>query len=364
MDHYQKYLELLNKKKFVGGLTKEEIEIDYENGGLLWNNPITAHDNPWININYSFHRLYNFFLRTPPVLKLLKLSFDTICSIIKNKDEISLLLKLVYVDLSDDDVEILSGMGKYKDKSFMDKIQKTYKEFFKYDVKNVPIEYIKSSPNNKVFYIKDVINYFNEIAVYLQNLKDQFGTMITLEMAMMIDTTRLNYRIYNNFCYYYDLFTEKPTKDTSLFYKICNSEFKIVTTKDMNGYSVYTLTDTNGFLEKINEEYKILYDDSVITYLKIRCESKDEYNERFNVFLQPLEINNEEDCKKPQSMFLAGPDPNNIKTFYKTENEIKENAPTGSVTQADLDPAANQFIVDAAVGEVCFVKKYDYGIMY
>jgi len=107
--------------------------------------------------------------------------------------------------------------------------------------------------------------------------------------------------------------------------------------------------------DKIDEEYNKLNDESVKTYLKIRCDD-DLYNQYYNIY-----IKKDLPEQNLQSLFIAGPDPNLKIPFYKPR--INNTDILNISKQKELGISL-KMIAGPENGTLDTITRYDYGYLY
>ena len=311
MNYSEKYLRLLNKK-----IGREINPLFYQEGTIL-HYPLV-----WNAQN-------NEFYRWPTILKLIKLSPDTIkTKIIINAIEYSLFLNCIFIEISDADQDLLKNY----DEDYKKYLSEPYRH---------PDKTIEESKN--IFYVKNIINYFIDTHTKIKNIleiNDRQDKDVADKIKAHLELCVKYYTVWRkNINIFYgrpedellktNATTSSVQKVDCLFNKLLNSDNK----------------------NKINQEYKKITETAVTTYLKIRCEGSN-YNQRFNVFLEPITDN-----KLPQSMYLTGPNPNNNfgVQYYKGKSEQNKGELTNTT---DLN------LIPDDIGNLKFVKKYDYGLLY
>jgi len=390
MSHFKEYLKLLNKNK-IGGKRQVEMEVEAIN---------FTHVGKKLQVPYTWNVLNNVFLRERILLKLLKLPADTIYDIISKIDGFAAEADIAYTNLLKClliDIQNYDNNLKNTDKIAYDTNLST-----KYE--NLGIYGGIFNTSNNIVYIKHLIEYFMETHYLIYN---QFEMANHVSANMINPLNFMDHDIMG-------LITPQPgstvtTLRTPLTTKTINEHMELCIRlytewmqyrdcffgiengiKTGNGLHAKLQNDEKT-INRIDEEYRKLYDESIITYIKIRADDwqKGEFNDRFNVFIEePIDPENEEDCKRPQSLYLTGPDPNYQSSFYENfykgfedeqgrANSVKpgidriENLLGGATFKKnalgvlEVDPNTNRnIVVNPADDKLCFVKAFDYGYMY
>jgi len=340
MDHYKNYLRLLKINKIIGG------DIQDEHKELFYNK------DSYMHYPLSWNLQNNQFSRWSIILKLIKLSPLQIQAIINNADDYNNFLNCVFVSIT----------------GFEDKLQKGYEiEYNKYLTKEYKHADIKTN-TSKIMYVKDIINYFIDTH---NRIKD----LLSLSNEQDEDTAK-NITNHLNLCrdFYYSWrkainnFYGEPLFDGLIPRSTLEEKEKVKNEADRKKFPVNSLFKRlNANKSRIDTEYKKLYEVSVTTYLKIRCEGTPNimgpgdtilvkadptaYNHRYNVYLEP-----QDDLRKPRSMYLTGPDPNERYEYYGLQDN--------SHVYPRVPDDHPKLVIDKDTNIVKAVKKYDYGILY
>jgi len=325
MNNYSKNLNF-NINNIIGGANENEWRIDIES--IIPKDSLMKYPIFWDMQN-------NMLYRDRMLLKLLKLPIDIIKDILnKDPDDFINLVKCILVKVDTNNIYDPHDINLTT--THLKQLQK-YKEIYNKHLNNKYVN-INSvfNPTDTIFYVRDLINYFMEIIKDIENRRratlDPSDAYEQIEMDFM---NKLCSEYLNRWLIYLNHYNTVPTADDSLSKKI----------------NRLPSTFQDGYRGRIDEEYNKLFEKSITTYLKIRCEG-DTYNERYNIFLQNLpEIVTADDYKIPQSLFLTGPNPNT--------GDIKFYDPTFKINNKNKN-----LLADDKTGKLCYIKKYDYGYLY
>jgi hypothetical protein len=343
MDYYQKYLRLLTNNKIVGG------DISNEDKELFYNK------DSYMHYPLSWNLQNNQFSRWPIILKLVKLSPNEIKRIINNDNEYNNFLNCIFISID----------------GYEARLKKNYEnEFNKYLTHEYNHPEIKTEPS-KIIYIKDLIKYFidthNKIKdlLLLSNEQDEETAKNITEHINLCRDLYYSWRKAINSFYGQPLFDGLVARDSK---DEKENTANLAARKKVEKTPVVSLFKRlYSVKNEINKAYKNLYELSVTTYLKVRCEGtpaiKDKngeiitpadptaYNERYNVYLEP----EAENIRLPRSMYLTGPNPNERLEYYGVQF---------NGGQFDRVPKDHPTLVTNAERRVIGVGKYDYGMLY
>ena len=343
MNYYQKYLRLLTNNKIVGG------DISNEDKQLFYNK------DSYMHYPLSWNLQNNQFSRWPLILKLVKLTPNEIKKIINNDADYNNFLNCVFISI---DV-------------YEPRLKKNYEnEYNKYLSHEYNHPEIKTQPS-KIIYVKDLINYFidthNKIKdlLLLSNEQDEETAKNITDHINLCRDLYYSWRKAINTFYGQPLFDGLVARDSK---DERENLANIAARKKVEKTPVVSLFKRlYSVKNEINKAYKNLYELSVTTYLKVRCEGtpaiKDKngeiitpadptaYNERYNVYLEP----ETENIRLPRSMYLTGPNPNERLEYYGVQF---------NGGQFDRVPKDHPTLVTNADRRVIGVGKYDYGMLY
>ena len=343
MNYYQKYLRLLTNNKIVGG------DISNEDKQLFYNK------DSYMHYPLSWNLQNNQFSRWPLILKLVKLTPNEIKKIINNDADYNNFLNCVFISI---DV-------------YEPRLKKNYEnEYNKYLSHEYNHPEIKTQPS-KIIYVKDLINYFidthNKIKdlLLLSNEQDEETAKNITDHINLCRDLYYSWRKAINTFYGQPLFDGLVARDSK---DEKENLANIAARKKAEKTPVVSLFKRlYSVKNEINKAYKNLYELSVTTYLKVRCEGtpaiKDKngeiitpadptaYNERYNVYLEP----ETENIRLPRSMYLTGPNPNERLEYYGVQF---------NGGQFDRVPKDHPTLVTNADRRVIGVGKYDYGMLY
>lgn len=343
MDYYQKYLRLLTNNKIVGG------DISNEDKQLFYNK------DSYMHYPLSWNLQNNQFSRWPLILKLVKLTPNEIKKLINNDGDYNNFLNCVFISID----------------AYEPRLKKNYEnEFNKYLSHEYNHPEIKTQPS-KIIYVKDLINYFidthNKIKdlLLLSNEQDEETAKNITDHINLCRDLYYSWRKAINTFYGQPLFDGLVARDSK---DEKENAANIAARKKVEKTPVVSLFKRlYSIKNEINKAYKNLYELSVTTYLKVRCEGtpaiKDKngeiitpadptaYNERYNVYLEP----ETENIRLPRSMYLTGPNPNERLEYYGVQF---------NGGQFDRVPKDHPTLVTNADRRVIGVGKYDYGMLY
>ena len=161
MNHYEKYLDMLNNNSMVGGRTTQEMITDTTDK--------FSQKDKYVRIPYSWNIQNNILFRDRMFLKLIKLPPAKIKEIIKDKYPI--LIKCLMIQIKEEDLTNLT-QNKFK-------FNEIYKEYIKYKTvvneneeltKGNNVDIFPLDPNdNPILYIKDLIQYFMKTHSQINN---------------------------------------------------------------------------------------------------------------------------------------------------------------------------------------------------
>ena len=356
MDYFQKYLDLVNKKKFVGGAIPIEQKRNFRNEG------------DWMHYPLSWNLQHKEFYRWPLILKLVKLPPDTIKKIIGDDKMYTNFLNCILVSLgSVPTVQSTPGQKPLDIKRILSEYPSEYSKYLTSYYEHLSLK------QDDIIYVKNLIDYFLATHKKIKDLLTN-NSQQDEENAKKIEAQL-------NICrdYYYEW-----RQQVNIFYGLYQYNGLTPRTKAEEAKFVeppnYKLEDAkicfkviyNKKLE-INTAYKELYEKSIVSYLKIRRDANQTgYNQRFNVFLEPVD----DRLKQPQSMYLTGPDPNNMISLYAKNAKYKHISEKGVAGSRSSDGkiigeypnlilgpnAANPATPEDS--ELAFVSKYEYGYLY
>ena len=358
MDYFQKYLDLVNKKNFVGGAIPVEEKRKFRNEG------------DWMHYPLSWNLQHKEFYRWPLILKLVKLPPDTIQKIIGDKDMYTNFLNCILVSVgSVPTVQNTPGQKPLDIKRILSEYPSEYSKYLTSYYENL------SLTQKDVIYVKNLIDYFLETHKKIKDLLTN-NSQQDEENAKKIET-QLNicrdyyYEWRQHINIFYGLFrwnglTPRDGEDKGKFVEPSNSKSKSDDSK-----SCFKVIYSKKL--EINKAYKELYEKSIVSYLKIRRDANQTgYNQRFNVFLEPVD----DRLKQPQSMYLTGPDPNNMISLYAKNAKYKHISEEGVAGSRNSDGKIVGEYPNLILGpnaknpatpedsELAFVSKYDYGYLY
>jgi hypothetical protein len=358
MDYFQKYLDLVNKKNFVGGAIPVEEKRKFRNEG------------DWMHYPLSWNLQHKEFYRWPLILKLVKLPPDTIQKIIGDKDMYTNFLNCILVSVgSVPTVQNTPGQKPLDIKRILSEYPSEYSKYLTSYYENL------SLTQKDVIYVKNLIDYFLETHKKIKDLLTN-NSQQDEENAKKIET-QLNmcrdyyYEWRQHINIFYGLFrfnglTPRDGEDKGKYVEPSNSKSKSDDSK-----SCFKVIYSKKL--EINKAYKELYEKSIVSYLKIRRDANQTgYNQRFNVFLEPVD----DRLKQPQSMYLTGPDPNNMISLYAKNAKYKHISDEGVAGSRNSDGKIVGEYPNLILGpnaknpatpedsELAFVSKYDYGYLY
>jgi hypothetical protein len=309
MKFIQRYIELLkNSNNFVGGEITDKTSF-YSDPPVKWMN----HPNVW-------HISNNGFYRNKLVLKLLKLTPDTLRDVIFNgKPEFyeifisSILISLPKTATDAEHPPILNILQSYTE------------EFDKHLKKYENAQFLAQVPDRSQFYVfvTNLIEFFREAYIKIDR---------TLRISNIQET-------------------RKATKTKNLFYA-----FEILWNQwcysiDRFNNSVWDFIKSDATRDLIEIEYNKLTESSVITYIKVRADKLPGdpyrmYNQYFNIYTDDSNSN----PTLPKSFFLSGPNPNKRLPLNKDliKGAFAETAATKTIDEIEN---LNDIVLEAILTE-------------
>lgn len=279
--------------------------------------------NDYRHIPRTMNLQFNEFFKNIIILKLVKLSNDTIKEIIGTANEAmyNTLLNCIFIKLNSAQLEILQN--------------EKYKELFNKYLKDKNVTDPREPTITNVYYVKDLINYFIETHENINRELTIKKNSVTQDIKTVIEKhLNLCKVIYETWRGHINTYYGRSPDEVF--------ETAAAAASAPTSPNLYQILYQKKNI--INEEYNKLNESAITTYLKIRCD-KDKYNETFNVFVEPVE-----DRKTiPQSMYLTGPDPNHRQPFYKGELKI--------------DNTENENLIIDSSGNYAGCKRFDYGLL-